>query len=124
MVGHGIEARDFQRLYESWNQFFTQEDKKPFTADPTSQSGYFSIQNAERAVAAKEQDLKEYFQFWPGTTIPTPQKHLTLQIYDQMFDMDVRIALAIAEIGQAAEKLETKVQHLYSAKDLFGETQR
>ena len=67
MVGHGIEARDFQQLYESWNQFFTQEDKKPFTADPISQSGYFSIQNAEQAVTAKEQDLKEYFQVWPGS---------------------------------------------------------
>ena len=119
MVGHGIEARDFQQLYESWNQFFTKADKKSFTADSTSQSGYFSIQNAERAVAAKEQDLKEYFQFWPGTTIPTPQKQLTLQIYDQMFDIAQRILTALQDHLPASTwtRLESPLAECLSRED-------
>ena len=36
-----------------------------------------------------EQDLK-IAENWPGTTIPA-QKQLTLQIYDQMFDIAQRI---------------------------------
>ena len=85
--GHGIPANQLAAFYENWNNFFLESDKTTFKADPATHAGYFSLENAETAKSAAAQDIKEYYQFWPGGPLPDSQRQLTLQLYDLMYEL-------------------------------------
>ncbi len=99
VCGHDISATQLAAFYESWRHFFLESNKAAFKADPTTQAGYFSLEDAETAKSAMTQDLKEYYQFWPGGRLPNSQKLLTLQLYDLMYKLATTVLTVLQDFS-------------------------
>ena len=84
---HPVPHRLLQDLYSSWDEFFVNGDPADFATDVESQSGYFSPAQAETAKGSDRQDLKEYFQYWPGGQLPDQTREITLDYYNRLFDL-------------------------------------
>lgn len=84
LTDHGIPVDQLRSFFSDWDNYFTRGDKPDFSADPVTQAGYFSTADAETALNAHHQDLKEYFQYWPGTPLPTALKTITESLHQQM----------------------------------------
>jgi isopenicillin N synthase-like dioxygenase len=84
---HKIPVSELNELYESWDNFFLNSNPDQYVTDAESQSGYFSPRLAETAKGHEAQDLKEYFQYWPGGVLPESVENLTLHYYDAIFDL-------------------------------------
>ena len=95
VVGHDISETKLATFYKSWNDFFLESDKTAFKANPATQTGYFSMEDAETAKLAAAQDLKEYYQFWPGGPLPSSQRQLTLQLYDLMYELATTVLVVL-----------------------------
>lgn len=119
LVGHSITTTQLIQFYQSWDEFFVAANKQPYTVDPVTQAGYFSIEDAEKAKAARAQDLKEYYQFWPGTRLPEAQQAVTLGLYDQMYDLAIDILGALQNYlpDSLWQGLEKSLPHYLSRQD-------
>ncbi|MFT7221881.1 MAG: isopenicillin N synthase-like dioxygenase [Candidatus Azotimanducaceae bacterium] len=87
VINHPIEASELDALYQKWDHFFTTGEPQQYATDAGSQAGYFSSSLAETAKGQEAQDLKEYFQYWPGGVLPESLIDLTLRYYDAMFSL-------------------------------------
>ena len=119
ICGHDIPAAQLSAFYESWSNFFLRSNKAPFKADPTTQAGYFSLEDAETAKFAVTQDLKEYYQFWPGGQLPDSQKERTLQLYDLMYELATTVLAVLQEYSEEAmwARLEKPLPDYLSRSD-------
>lgn len=84
---HKIPVSELNELYERWDDFFLNGNPGQYVTDAESQAGYFSPHLAETAKGHEAQDLKEYFQYWPGGVLPESVEKLTLHYYDAIFDL-------------------------------------
>lgn len=84
---HPVPINELHELYSRWDAFFLSDEPSRFTANANSQSGYFSPHQAETAKGLEAQDLKEYFQYWPGGQLPDSVENLTLRYYDAIFEL-------------------------------------
>ena len=107
VVGHGITSTQLNAFYQPWSEFFLHGDKADFKADPATQAGYFSTEEAETARFATAQDLKEYFQFWPGGRLPAALRQITLRLYDTMYELARTVLTALQQ--QTSEALWEKL---------------
>lgn len=87
VVNHPVPVDELHQLYSCWDAFFLSDEPSRFTTDANSQSGYFSPDQAETAKGLEAQDLKEYFQYWPGGVLPDSVESLTLKYYDAIFEL-------------------------------------
>jgi len=91
-VSHSpISLEQLEDFYAAWDDFFVHGNPGDFTADPATQAGYFSPEDAETARGAAAQDLKEYFQYWPWSPIPPALRSQTEAYYEAVFHLAGRI---------------------------------
>ena len=84
---HPITGLELIALYSDWDDFFVSGDTDQYVSDAESQSGYFSALYAETAKGQEDQDLKEYFHYWPGGVLPKSVEKLTLRYYEEIFNL-------------------------------------
>jgi isopenicillin N synthase-like dioxygenase len=84
-------------LYNRWDTFFVSGNPDRFTTTVDSQSGYFSPVQAETAKGSEKQDIKEYFQYWPGGELPEVVKDITLTYYNTLFNLAKHILTWVHE---------------------------
>ena len=82
---HPVAPDMLNRLYPAWDAFFRSDETAGYLTDAESQAGYFPPGLAETAKGHQYQDLKEYFQYWPGGSLPPAVRALTLAYHEQMF---------------------------------------
>ncbi len=99
---HPIPAEELAHFYSLWDEFFCEGNPRQYATDAASQAGYFSPTLAETAKGHEAQDLKEYFQYWPGGGLPEQVKAITLRYYDAIFDLGGTVATWLQE-NTAAE---------------------
>ena len=94
---HNISREEISDFYQAWEHFFVSEKPEEFLAKGEDQAGYFSEEKAETAKGNTAQDLKEYFQYWPGTKVPPHLNEITLSFFRKMIDMGLIAMLWLQE---------------------------
>ena len=94
---HDIANQELNAFYNAWDSFFTSGAAPQYATDAVSQAGYFSPEQSETAKDSKAQDIKEYFQYWPGGRLPVGLEDITQRYFDAMFDLATRILAWIEE---------------------------
>jgi len=61
---HSVDPDLLRDVYESWEAFFTTDEKHDFLFDPETQDGFFPFKS-ENAKGSKFKDLKEFYHFYP-----------------------------------------------------------
>lgn len=87
---HPISSKELSELYDAWDDFFTRGNPGDYITDAETQAGYFPPKLAETAKGHEDQDIKEYFQFWPGGRLPASVESQTMRYYDAIFDLGKR----------------------------------
>ena len=97
ITNHNIPRDEISDFYQAWEHFFVHEKPEEFLAKGEDQAGYFSEEKAETAKGNTAQDLKEYFQYWPGTKVPPHLTEITLSFFKKMIDMGLIAMLWLQE---------------------------
>lgn len=97
ITNHNIARDEISDFYQAWEHFFVHEKPEEFLAKGEDQAGYFSEEKAETAKGNTAQDLKEYFQYWPGTKVPPHLTEITLSFFKKMIDMGLIAMLWLQE---------------------------
>ena len=97
ITNHNIARDEISDFYHAWEHFFVHEKPEEFLAKGEDQAGYFSEEKAETAKGNTAQDLKEYFQYWPGTKVPPHLTEITLSFFKKMIDMGLIAMLWLQE---------------------------
>ena len=97
ITNHNIPCDEISNFYQAWEHFFVHEKPEEFLAKGEDQAGYFSEEKAETAKGNTAQDLKEYFQYWPGTKVPPHLTKITLSFFKKMIDMGLIAMLWLQE---------------------------
>ena len=97
ITNHNIPLDEISDFYQAWEHFFVHEKPEEFLAKGENQAGYFSEEKAETAKGNTAQDLKEYFQYWPGTKVPPHLTEITLSFFKKMIDMGLIAMLWLQE---------------------------
>jgi isopenicillin N synthase-like dioxygenase len=74
LTDHPIDMTLVYRIYESWREFFSTEQKFDYRYHVETQDGYFGLAEAESAKGSQQQDFKEYFHYYPWGQCPTDLK--------------------------------------------------
>ena len=97
ITNHNIARDEISNFYQAWEHFFVYEKPEEFLAKGEDQAGYFSEEKAETAKGNTAQDLKEYFQYWPGTKVPPHLTEITLSFFKKMIDIGLIAMLWLQE---------------------------
>ena len=97
ITNHNIARDEISNFYQAWEHFFVHEKPEEFLAKGEDQAGYFSEEKAETAKGNTAQDLKEYFQYWPGTKVPPHLTEITLSFFKKMIDIGLIAMLWLQE---------------------------
>lgn len=93
VVDHGVPAGLIRSLYDGWEAFFASDERVDYAvADLQLQTGYFGMEQAETAKGASLPDLKEYFQYRPGCSVPAQLEALTEEFHCTLFELGKRIS--------------------------------
>lgn len=91
LVNHPLDPDQLLTLYRKWDEFFVSGEAAAYEADVNSQTGYFSPHHAETAKGGEAQDLKEYFHFTDGGTLPDPVAEVTKDFHQKMFELGQQV---------------------------------
>ena len=84
---HNISDSEISSFYQAWEHFFVFGEPEEFLSKGDDQAGYFPTDRAETAKGNTVQDLKEYFQYWPGTKLPSHLTQLTQSFFTKMISL-------------------------------------
>ena len=84
---HNISDSEISSFYQAWEHFFVFGEPEEFLSRGDDQAGYFPTDKAETAKGNTVQDLKEYFQYWPGTKLPSHLTQLTQSFFTKMISL-------------------------------------
>ena len=84
---HNISDSEISSFYQAWEHFFVFGEPEEFLSKGDDQAGYFPTDKAETAKGNTVQDLKEYFQYWPGTKLPSHLTQLTQSFFTKMISL-------------------------------------
>ena len=84
---HNISDSEISSFYQAWEHFFVFGEPEEFLSRGDDQAGYFPTDKAETAKGNTVQDLKEYFQYWPGTRLPSHLTQLTQSFFKKMISL-------------------------------------
>lgn len=89
---HGIDSNLIREAQQGWREFFLEDPmlKKMFVNQRDPNMGYKGMKT-EKAVGAKVADLKEYFHWRPGQTMPSTVWENTIRLFHQLEDVGGRI---------------------------------
>ena len=82
LKNHPLDMDLIGSIYDHWMSFFRSSDAKNFAVDRNAQDGFFSIANAESAKGHAEQDIKEYFHFYPWGRCPADLREELIHYYE------------------------------------------
>ena len=94
---HNISDSEISSFYQAWEHFFLYGEPEEFLSKGDDQAGYFSTDKAETAKGNNVQDLKEYFQYWPGTKLPSHLTQLTQSFFTKMISLGLITMLWLQE---------------------------
>lgn len=85
VTDHGIDFGLIKEAQQEWREFFLQERpyKELFVNKADGNLGYKAI-GTETAVGSEVADLKEFYHWQPGKTVPGNAKTVTSLLYDQL----------------------------------------
>jgi isopenicillin N synthase-like dioxygenase len=83
---HPIPADLIFKTFGEWEKFFASEEKHQHTFDPAKQAGYFPFRT-EKAKDYSKKDLKEFFHYYPWTTLPAGTRHFTPELHHALVTM-------------------------------------
>lgn len=86
LTDHPIPHELIRGIFDDWAQFFASEEKFKYTFDPKLQSGYFPFRT-ENAKNSKQKDLKEFFHYYPRTTLPPGTDKRTREMYQKLLTL-------------------------------------
>jgi len=81
LTNHPIQYEVVQKLQQEWLDFFRSERKWDYLPGEAEQDGYRPLEEAETAVGAKLQDIKEYFHWYPWGRQPTAESISAAAVY-------------------------------------------
>lgn len=89
---HGIDFGLIKEAQQAWRLFFlaNQEYKSHFVNKTDSNMGYKGFRS-EKAVGASVADLKEFYHWQPGRTLPTEVWAVTQSLFYQLEDVGMKI---------------------------------
>jgi isopenicillin N synthase-like dioxygenase len=89
---HGIDHELIKRSQHTWRQFFLseQEYKNEYASQEDGNQGYKGMKT-EKAVGAKVADLKEFYHWRPGKTLPPQQFVETNKLFSQLEDVGLQL---------------------------------
>ena len=102
---HNISDSEISSFYQAWEHFFLYGEPEEFLSKGDDQAGYFSTDKAETAKGNNVQDLKEYFQYWPGTKLPSHLTQLTQSFFKKM------ISLGLITMRWLQENTDSSIWH-------------
>ena len=102
---HNISDSEISSFYQAWEHFFLYGEPEEFLSKGDDQAGYFSTDKAETAKGNNVQDLKEYFQYWPGTKLPSQLTQLTQSFFKKM------ISLGLITMRWLQENTDSSIWH-------------
>ncbi len=77
---HRMSRSLVETIYQQWAAFFRSSEKFDYRFHPDTQDGYYSSEDAEKAKDYSQQDIKEYFHFYPWGQCPASLR-TNLEIY-------------------------------------------
>jgi isopenicillin N synthase-like dioxygenase len=88
LTHHGIDRSLIRETQDVWREFFTstQEFKDSFASKEDGNQGYKGMKT-EKAVGARVADLKEFYHWRPGKTLPPDALAATSKIFAQLEDV-------------------------------------
>jgi isopenicillin N synthase-like dioxygenase len=90
LTDHPVSHELIQGIFEDWARFFASEEKHSYLFNPELQSGYFPFRT-ENAKGAKQKDLKEFFHFYPNTTLPPVVERRTREAYRELLTLSAEL---------------------------------
>ena len=87
---HSVDSDLLSDVYQSWEQFFTTEEKHQFLFNPETQDGYFPYKS-ENAKDSKVKDLKEFYHFYPWGKCPESLQAKTANLYQQLLELSSQL---------------------------------
>lgn len=85
LENHPVSIELVNDVYEEWQQFFSDEQRKKDTLfNKSTQDGFFPISVSETAKGAELKDIKEYFQYYPWGQYPGNFSDNTKKLYHQL----------------------------------------
>lgn len=89
---HPVMPEQIDSAYAAWGAFFAQdvEAKAQFQRPQADPSGYFPFRS-ENAKGASQKDLKEFFQVYPDTPLPTGTEAITRTLYTALTELGLTL---------------------------------
>lgn len=89
ITNHGVRSEALDRVYASWANYFSSEEKFKDTFAADRQEGYYPMKT-ENAKGYDKKDLKEFFHLYPHMSLMLKKRHDpkgTWHIYDKLNDL-------------------------------------
>ncbi|MER2492064.1 isopenicillin N synthase family dioxygenase [Catenovulum sediminis] len=83
LKNHPLNKTLVDNLYQAWLDFYRSAEKYQFAYTQDKQDGYFAKNKAEKAKNATQQDIKEYFHYYPWGQCPDVLKVQTQAYFEQ-----------------------------------------
>ncbi len=116
VTNHGIANELIRSAQQGWRQFFLEDQfmKNLFTNQKDPNMGYKGIKT-EKAVGAKVADLKEYFHWKPGQSMPALVWQDTLYLFHQLEDVAGKILRVIDDENRKDGEYTNYVDDCYQS---------
>lgn len=102
LTHHGIDFGLIKEAQVQWREFFIQNSliKNMFINHQDGNLGYKRI-GTETAVGSTVADLKEFYHWKPGKTVPGNVKNVTSEMYVQLDDVSQEVLTVLARYNQS-----------------------
>lgn len=107
LADHPIAAQRIDEAYAAWGEVFGSDDKTDYQVKPPAPDGYYPFRS-ENAKGAKAKDLKEFFQVYPATPMPSVVEAMTRSLYDDL------VALGLTMLGWIEDNSPADVRAQFS----------
>lgn len=104
---HPLSESLLTSLYQDWQEFFGNEEKKDYLFTRDIQDGFFPTESAETARGHAVKDIKEYFHYYPWGQCPPELKDETDSYYEST------VAFASELLGWVEKYSPAAVSRLY-----------
>ena len=102
LTHHGIDFGLIKEAQTQWREFFLQDAliKNMFVNQQDGNLGYKRL-GTETAVGSNIPDLKEFYHWKPGKTVPGNVKNVTSEMYEQLDDVAQEVLTVLSRHNQS-----------------------
>lgn len=120
---HGIDHGLIKEMQQSWRMFFLNNtDYKREYSNPKDPNVGYKNMKSEKAVGAKKADLKEFYHYRPGWTVPLELSAYTQRMFYQLEDLGIQI-LSTLDYAECCKQSDNTILRTiyYPAMDFAAE---